>query len=154
MSNCERPRLHTFGPELVIVVRGTPAPQGSKRHVGGGVMIESSKKLKPWRAAVADAARAVTAPWGPDWAPLDIPLRVRIVFTLRRPQRPTWPRPGRKPDIDKLARSSLDGLTGIIWVDDSRVVDLNLSKEYEQSGRAGALPECGAIITVREAIWP
>lgn len=37
---------------------GTPAPQGSKRHVGRGIMIESSRKVRPWRAAVVAAAVA------------------------------------------------------------------------------------------------
>ena len=30
-------------------VIGIPGAQGSKRHVGNGVMVESSKKVKPWR---------------------------------------------------------------------------------------------------------
>ena len=34
------------------------APQGSKRHVGKGVMIESCKAVKPWRLLVAQAAMA------------------------------------------------------------------------------------------------
>lgn len=28
---------------LTVTVLGTPAPQGSKRHVGNGVVVESSK---------------------------------------------------------------------------------------------------------------
>jgi len=34
-------------------VPGIPAPQGSKRHVGGGRMVESSRSLPEWRASVA-----------------------------------------------------------------------------------------------------
>ena len=33
-----------------------PAPQGSKRHVGKGVMVESCKHVKPWRLLVARTA--------------------------------------------------------------------------------------------------
>jgi len=40
-----------------FTVLGVPAPQGSKRHVGRGVLVESSKALGPWRDAVAWAAR-------------------------------------------------------------------------------------------------
>ena len=36
---------------IEIKVIGLPAPQGSKRHVGHGVMIESSNNVKPWREA-------------------------------------------------------------------------------------------------------
>ena len=40
-----------------FTVLGVPAPQGSKRHVGRGVLVESSNALGPWRDAVAWAAR-------------------------------------------------------------------------------------------------
>lgn len=36
---------------LHFEIPGRPAAQGSKRHVGGGRMIEQSKYLKPWRTA-------------------------------------------------------------------------------------------------------
>ena len=39
-----------------VIVYGTAAPQGSKRHVGNGVMLESSKRLRPWRQDVRFAA--------------------------------------------------------------------------------------------------
>jgi len=42
-------------------VAGAAAPPGSKRHVGGGRMIESSKALAPWRTQVAWEARAAMA---------------------------------------------------------------------------------------------
>ena len=39
---------------IEIVVYGQPAPQGSKRLVGK-VMLESSKKVQPWRQDVKQA---------------------------------------------------------------------------------------------------
>jgi Holliday junction resolvase RusA-like endonuclease len=44
------------------------APQGSKRHVGKGVMIESCANVKPWRLLVAQAAMARCAPSCGRWA--------------------------------------------------------------------------------------
>ena len=41
--------------EIFIPVIGIPAPQGSKRHVGHGIMIENSKRVKPWRQDVKEA---------------------------------------------------------------------------------------------------
>jgi hypothetical protein len=71
---------------ITIVVRGTPAPQGSKRHLGNGVMVESSKHVKPWRDAVRSDAAAVRDAL-PFWTePLDGPLVVDMVFTLHRPR--------------------------------------------------------------------
>lgn len=139
-----------------ITVYGTPAPQGSKRHVGNGVMIESSKKVKPWRQDVKHAAldalidqRCVSArPWGPDH-----PLQVEITFYLPRPRshygtgrnaatlKPSAPtRPAVKPDIDKLTRSTLDALGEAgLWTDDSRVAVLLAEKQYADHRAPGAV---------------
>jgi crossover junction endodeoxyribonuclease RusA len=106
---------------IQLAVNGIePAPQGSKRHVGGGRMIEASKRVKPWRAACA----------------------VSIVFRFRRPKahfktngelRETAPRQCivKRNDIDKCIRSTLDGLVqGELLVDDCLVVTVNAEKRY------------------------
>lgn len=134
-----------------IVVYGEPAPQGSKRHVGNGRMIESSKKVKPWREDVrAECALAVITDAG-DPLRFDGPIRVRLTFTLRKPSsapktRITWP--CKKPDIDKLARSTLDAMTssGLI-ADDARVVELFAAKRFPNEGQ-DALDRPGCVIEI------
>ena len=42
--------------EITIRVVGIPAPQGSKTLTRYGAMIEASKKVKPWRTDVKEAA--------------------------------------------------------------------------------------------------
>jgi Holliday junction resolvase RusA-like endonuclease len=141
--------------ELVITVYGTPAPQGSKRHVGNGVMVESSKAVKPWREAVKHAALATES------SMIRQPVGVEVVFYLKRPQghyrtgrnahllRDTAPaHPKVKPDLDKLARSTLDALSDAgIWDDDCQVVNLQVFKRYCRTGQAP-----GAQIVIHE-IW-
>lgn len=113
---------------LEIIVYGMPGPQGSKKLVGftksgRGLLVESSKKVKPWREAVHAAALAVRQ--GAE--PLDCALTVRMVFTMPKPQsapkrRKTWPM--KTPDLSKLIRSTEDALTSSgIWRDDARVVE-------------------------------
>lgn len=41
---------------ITFRVFGEPAPKGSKRHVGNGRLIESSKKLPAWMRAVKQEA--------------------------------------------------------------------------------------------------
>lgn len=141
-------RANGANPSLTIVVYGHPAPQGSKRHVGKGVMIESSKHVKPWRAAVAAAAVDVR---GHDWTPLDVPLAVTMVFTMPKPasapkRRRTWPM--RTPDLSKLVRSTEDALTDAgIWRDDARVVDCRATKTYPGE-HPDALTSPGVVITI------
>lgn len=148
-------------PAITITVHGLPAPQGSKRHVGNGVMLESSKKVKPWRQDVKHAAIAVTESL-PDWTVLDGPLAVAMTFTFDRPKghfrtgrnahllRDAAPtRPAGMPDLSKLARSTEDALTGVIWKDDARVVEyVQLGKFYAGTDAADVLGVPGCVIRV------
>lgn len=125
--------MHTdHEPTLTVIAYGQPAPQGSKRHVGGGRMIESSKHVKPWREAVK-AAFLTYRPAGHH--PIDGPLAVDMVFTVAKPKsapkrRRTWP--NRMPDLSKLARATEDALTDAgVWRDDAQVVEYRrLAKVY------------------------
>jgi Holliday junction resolvase RusA-like endonuclease len=127
-------------------VNGRPAPQGSKRHVGNGRMVESSKAVGPWREAVR--AETQRQDWQPGrWLP-DGAVALRLAFSLPRPKghyrtgrnahllRGSAPaRPAGRPDVDKLARAVLDGLTeGGAFADDAQVVDLDVSKHWCEPG--------------------
>lgn len=118
---------------LLGFIEGTPAPQGSKRHVGKGRMIETSKKLKPWRDTLTRELRQ-------RWAgrpPLDIPVHVSAYFYLPRPQRPRFNNPAVPPDTDKLQRAVGDALqhAGILK-DDARIIRWTASKQYPDSDQA------------------
>jgi crossover junction endodeoxyribonuclease RusA len=133
---------------MMITVRGIPAPQGSKRHVGGGRMIEMSKAVGPWRDAIRTETQN-TLQGGP---PMGGAVHVAVTFWLPRPKghygsgrnaaqiRPGAPAyPAGKPDLDKLARALLDGLTeGGAWKDDAQVVYIAAAKVYAD----GEAPGC------------
>ena len=58
---------------------GDPAPQGSKRHVGNGIMVESSKKLPVWREQlINDIAHAA------DGCVFDSAIQVTLIFKFPR----------------------------------------------------------------------
>lgn len=131
---------------LSFNVMGLPAPQGSKRHVGHGVMIESSKKVAPWREAVKWAAIKQCG----SMEPLDGPLAMRVVFTLPKPKSARKGRwcPDRMPDLSKLVRSTEDALTDAgLWVDDARLVEVHARKVWPGHDKY-ALPAPGARIQV------
>jgi Holliday junction resolvase RusA-like endonuclease len=46
-----------------------------------------------------------------------------------RPDAPIWVT--SKPDIDKLERALLDGMTAVVYVDDDQVVAVRKAKRYE-----------------------
>lgn len=140
---------------MTIIVHGEPGPQGSKRFVGRGIMIESSPKVKPWREAVKWAAlvamgKTELLPGKPQIEMIKGPVTCRIVFTMKRP--PTAPKsrkyPANAPDIDKLTRSTFDALTQAgVWEDDGRVVDQHSIKVFPGS-HPHALDVPGAVIFV------
>ena len=104
-------------------------------------MIESSKKVKPWREAVL-------------WAVLNLirgPVTVDITFSLVRPKSAKkGARSDKKPDIDKLLRSTFDALSSAgVFEDDARIVRVLAVKRY--AGDPGALPVPGAVIFVEAA---
>lgn len=135
-STVATPPSGTANP-LTFVVFGLPAAQGSKRHIGRGILIESSKAVSPWRQDVKTAALACTPH---DWV-MDSPITLSVTFRFKRPKShfgkkgllPSAPQhltSVRSGDLDKLLRSTLDALTGVAYNDDSQVVTVNASKRY------------------------
>ncbi len=136
---------------LTITVYGLPAPQGSKRHVGNGVMIESSKNVKPWRLAVKHAALDQTDHLA--GAFFTGAVAVEMIFTMPKPKSTPKGRfwPDRKPDLSKLVRSTEDALTDAgVWEDDARVINCVASKTFPNAG-VGALHIPGARIRIWSA---
>lgn len=119
-------------------VIGIPQPQGSKTgFVQGGravIVDKNPKLLKPWRAEIARVAAAAWAEYGPG-APLDGAVRVEATFVFERPKSVKREHPSVRPDVDKLARALLDGITdaATVWKDDSQVIRLDVAKRYGQA---------------------
>jgi Holliday junction resolvase RusA-like endonuclease len=114
-----------------------PEPQGSTRAFvvkGRAVVTSDNRKLKPFRSEVTRCAMLAVADAGktcPVWGKR-VPVEVEAVFYLEKP--PSIPKKITsltvKPDLDKLSRALLDALTGIVYLDDSQVVYLRVSKRY------------------------
>lgn len=121
-------------------VKGNPSPQGSKRHVGRGIMIEASRGLPAWRRAIIDAAQHAH-----QGEPLDGPLTVVLEIRLPNLKRPRWRKPATGLDLDKLQRAVGDALekSGVI-TNDARICRWEAEKHYAKDG----LP--GATITIKK----
>jgi len=120
---------------LTFDVYGRPAPQGSKRYIGGsakqgGRFIEASKYLPAWRKAVTSTAVAIMADEG--WETVTDPVTLEVIFEKR-------PWPTKPPDLDKLVRGVADGLTDAgVWADDDQVVHVIAWKVYADTRDPGA----------------
>ena len=147
MSTIPRPAEVAENLAVILMVHGTPAPQGSKRPVrlGSGRigLVESSDKVKPWRDAVRAAGLKAFR------RPFTGPVAVTLNFYLRRPSSipARITHPGKYPDLDKLCRSTLDGLkTGGAYLDDGQVVTLATSKEFGEPGCLISVRELAGVI--------
>ncbi len=116
---------------VVFFTPGEPAPKGSKtRNTFGNGLREANPKTMPWVQAVAWSARAAAQTQGR----IDGLVLVSVLFqfprlashykttktagTVLKPDAPVGKR--GKPDVDKMLRAMLDGITdGGLWRDDS-----------------------------------
>jgi len=118
---------------LAFTVWGIAQPKGSSRaFVPKGwtraVVTAANPKTKSWQQLVSAAALdAMVSPML-----LDGPVSLSVSFYLPRPKslRAKTKPHVTKPDLDKLVRSVKDGLTQIVWHDDSQVVEVRAWKAY------------------------
>ncbi len=126
------------------VVYGPAASQGSKRigragKSGKSILIDTDKRLKPWRSELIAAMQDCL----PE-KPLDEAVWVRICISVPRPRAhfgtgrnadllkpnvPVLPATGR--DVDKVARACFDaGTAAGWWRDDSRIACVQITRVY------------------------
>lgn len=131
---------------IAFTVYGQPATAGSKKGFINPktkriIITDDNPKSRPWKALVTDAARQAQRP---DIALLTGPLHVHMAFYTPRPKghygargvRPSAPlHPTVKPDVLKLARAVEDALSGVIYRDDSQIVEERISKSYGEPAR-------------------
>ena len=145
---------------VTFSVLGKPEPKGSTKAfvpkpwavaaVAAGrspraVVTNDNPAAAGWQSLIRGQAQTLYEP------PFAGAVQVSVVFRLPRPK--SLPRRVqqcvKKPDIDKLARLVLDGLTGVLFLDDAVVVDLHARKVYSPLDVAP-----GAVITVTEVSAP
>jgi len=125
-------------PPVSFFIEGTPAPQGSKKAfvVGKRAIIVDDNKvtLKVWRALITAGARAASLRLD-EYAGA---LRVELDIYMPRGKTVKRARPSVTPDIDKLTRAVLDGLTDSgVYGDDGQVVSLRADQWYADSSLPG-----------------
>jgi len=130
---------------IEITIYGHAEPAGSKTKTQYGVR-DSNPRSKVWKEEVRrEAARILASDVNSKL--LDGPLRVRFTFYRPRPKghygtkgdlnaagrRATHPT--TKPDTTKLIRGVEDALTGIVWRDDSQIVQQAGAKKWGEPER-------------------
>ena len=123
---------------ISFFVEGVPTPQGSKtayvhKSTGRTIIIDggstkTQRAHKAWRKAVKEQAEGLL------FNPLDEPLGIRIEFFFEHGADRYRTRHATTPDLDKLVRSVLDGLTeGKLVINDSRFCELHVVEEIRSA---------------------
>lgn len=131
--------------DLTIDVFGEPASQGSHSVINGRIVQVNSTKHKKWRNAVAFAALDLVTE---GWELLDEPLELTVIFYLPRPKSVLdRAYPAVMPDLDKLVRAVGDSLSGVVYVDDSRIISITAKKLYADDRGPGAVIRVNTLPT-------
>ena len=92
--------------------------------INGRVLHSQGSALAVWRSLIGWEAKSAGA------SPHSLPVKITISFFMPRPKTVKRAYPSVAPDLDKLVRGVLDGLTGVAYEDDGQVVQIHARKLY------------------------
>lgn len=116
---------------------------------GNNVSVRDPKESKDYKSFV----RLVASQVAPDTLiteeirlKIDVYRKIPKSFSKKKHQQAVDGelRPTTKPDVDNLAKGIKDGLSKVIWHDDSQVTELFVRKLYSENPRAEVTIEWGA----------
>ena len=123
---------------FICWIPGKAAPQGSKKAFvinGRAILVDASGGNKAWRKLVTETIKSHK-----EYIRLPGAVNVSLSFYMEKAKTNKKPFMIQAPDVDKLARSVLDGITDSdIIEDDSRVIYLAASKQWAENGSPGVL---------------
>lgn len=125
---------------VCFYVDTTPIPKGRPRFrsMGKFVTTYTDSKTRSFEELIAEHAKEAMG----DMEPLETPLSVFLHFTLPIPASASKkvkeallnaPHT-KKPDIDNLCKSVLDGMANIVFKNDGQISSLHATKKYGNTG--------------------
>ena len=90
------------------------------------IVTSDNSKLKPWRQEITATAIGL----GLKQIGRETAVEISLNFYFAKPKSVKRIACTVKPDIDKICRSFLDGITGVLIEDDCQVIELHAQKHY------------------------
>jgi Holliday junction resolvase RusA-like endonuclease len=127
---------------VTIKIETPPVPKGRPRFRSFGKFVSTytDKKTKDYESLVSKESK--TAMGSSD--PIEGPVDVFIYFSMPIPTSYSKKRSEaclngsemhtKKPDIDNLIKGVLDGMNGVVYRDDTQIVNLHSTKRYSTIG--------------------
>ena len=125
---------------LVFKIEGVPVPKGRPRFArrGNYVQTYTDKKTMSYEELVAFTAKQAMGSGKLINGPVEMFLYIRLPVPKSYTKKATKDcleglvRPTKKSDIDNYVKSLMDGMNGVVYEDDSQVVDLHVRKVYSE----------------------
>lgn len=137
---------------LKFTIPGEPQGQGRPRFARRGKRVKTydPEKSRNYKAFVGlIAADAVKAQ---EWQYAEQPLKLSIVVYLsiakskskkfKKAALDGTERPTKKPDLSNVIKGIEDALNGLVYKDDSQIVELSVKKYYSDVPRVELEVEC------------
>jgi Holliday junction resolvase RusA-like endonuclease len=133
-------------------VEGIPIGKGRPRfrRTKNFVQTYTDSKTAAWEETIKTVAKSAMG----DTPPLESPVSVFVYFGLPVPSSYSKKRttaclegreaPSKKPDLDNMAKAVLDAMNGVVFKDDSQIINLHLKKVYSI--------EVGVNVLVKEEV--
>jgi Holliday junction resolvase RusA-like endonuclease len=132
-------------------VEGNPVGKQRARYAkrGNFVTAYTPEKTRSYEALIKDAARQAMG----SSSPLDTPVSLYLYIRVQIPASATKKRlqaiasgdekPTKKPDASNILKSVEDGMNGVVYKDDSQIVNIHVTKVYSsQAGVDICVKEC------------
>ncbi len=127
-----------------------PRPKAARRGNMVKIYTPQSKAVTAYKEAVKTAFLAALLDAGvalTEWEPFDEPLFLSLKFVIKRPDNECGSMTvgkevfhTKKPDLDNLAKGTIDALNGYAWRDDSCICSLAMTKwvsSVQLGGKSG-----------------
>ena len=137
---------------VTFKVDGVPVPKARARHVLHGTRLRTytPEKTRTYETLIKDAARQAMGGSEPLETPVSLYLYIRVPIpasaTKKRLQAIAdgSEKPIKKPDASNILKSVEDGMNGVVYKDDSQIINIHVTKVYAS--------EPGVDICVKECL--
>ena len=137
---------------VTFKVDATPIPKGRARYVrrGNHISTYTPEKTRTYETLIKDSAIEAMGSSEPLETPVSLYLYIRVPIpkscTKKRLQaiENGSEKPTKKPDASNILKSVEDGMNGVVYHDDSQIINIHVTKVYS------SLP--GVDICVKECL--
>jgi Holliday junction resolvase RusA-like endonuclease len=134
--------------QIHFQVEGDPKGKGRPRFTRAGkfTRVYTDKQTLDYEALIKFFAAEAMGSTDPLETPVSVYLYIRHAVPQSYSKKRTeaclsgLEQPCKKPDIDNIAKTYLDGMNGVIFKDDTQVIDLHVKKVYS------AVPGCDVMV--------